>query len=122
MAKTLISSPSSFLGTPLPSLHRHHSLHRTRLVTKVHFSLHQLPPIQSISHSLDLAGIAARAESLLYTLADATVAADSADAVAKKSGGWFGFISDAMESVLKVVIFTASSYIIRILLRLLRLS
>ncbi|KAK7262441.1 hypothetical protein RJT34_30014 [Clitoria ternatea] len=109
MAKTLISSPS-FIGTPLPSLPRHH---RTRLVTtKVHFSFHQIPPIQSISHSIDFAGIVTRAEGLLYTLADAAVAADatvatdaatSTDAAVQKSGGWFGFISEAMESVLKVL-------------------
>ncbi|XP_073226172.1 inner membrane protein PPF-1, chloroplastic isoform X2 [Cicer arietinum] len=105
MAKTLISSPS-FIATPLPSLHRNFSPHRTRLVTKVHFSFHQLPPIQSISHSVDFAGIVSRAEGLLYTLADATVAADaanSADASVQKNGGWFGFISDGMEFVLKVL-------------------
>ncbi|KAL2328740.1 hypothetical protein Fmac_022167 [Flemingia macrophylla] len=107
MAKTLISSPS-FIGTPLPSLPRHH---RTRLVaTKVHLSLHQIPPVQSISHSVDFAGIFARAEGLFYTLADAAVASDPAvptatttDAAVQKSGGWFGFISEAMEFVLKVL-------------------
>ncbi|CAI8616559.1 unnamed protein product [Vicia faba] len=103
MAKTLISSPS-FIGTPLPSLHRSLSSNRTRMFTKVQFSLHQLPPIQSVSHSVDLSGIFARAEGLLYTLADATVAADavgSSDVAVQKSGGWFGFISDGMEFVLK---------------------
>ena len=47
----------------------------------------------------------------MYTLADAAVAVDSAASVSgdsatstvQKSGGWFGFISDAMEVVLKVV-------------------
>ena len=47
---------------------------------------------------------------MLFTLADAAVALDggagSSDsataAAAQKSGGWFGFISDAMEVVLKV--------------------
>lgn len=48
----------------------------------------------------------------MYTLADAAVAVDSAsggavaasgDATAQKSGGWFGFISEAMEVVLKVL-------------------
>lgn len=71
------------------------------------FSLHQLPPI---GHSVDLTAIVQRAEGLLYTLADAAVAtdagaaasSDSAAAVAQKNGGWFGFISDAMEVVLKV--------------------
>ncbi|KAJ7947671.1 Inner membrane protein ALBINO3, chloroplastic [Quillaja saponaria] len=74
MAKTLISSPP-FLGTPFPSTSR------------------------------------GRTEGLFYTLADATVAADSAssgaaastDVAAQKNGGWFGFISDSMEYVLKVL-------------------
>lgn len=47
-----------------------------------------------------------RAEGLLYTLADATVAADAAtstDATVQKNGGWFGFISEGMEFVLKVL-------------------
>lgn len=46
-----------------------------------------------------------KAESLLYTLADAAVSAspDAAGAPVQKSGGWFGFISDAMEVVLKVM-------------------
>lgn len=46
---------------------------------------------------------------MLYTLADAAVAVDAGTtsasdtaATAQKSGGWFGFISDAMEVVLKV--------------------
>jgi YidC/Oxa1 family membrane protein insertase len=44
----------------------------------------------------------------LYTLADAAVALDPAasgavDAPVQKSTGWFGFISDAMEVVLKVL-------------------
>ncbi|XP_029127114.1 inner membrane protein PPF-1, chloroplastic [Cajanus cajan] len=117
MAKTLISSPS-FIGTPLPSLPRHRFPHRTRLVaTKVHVSLHQFPPIQSISHSIDFAGIVTRAEGLLYTLADAAVAADPAastttattDAAVQKNGGWFGFISEGMEFVLKVLKDTLSA-------------
>jgi YidC/Oxa1 family membrane protein insertase len=111
MAKTLISSPS-FLGTPLPSLHRKFSPNRTRLFTKVHFSFHELPPIQSINHSIDLSGVFARAEGLLYTLADATVAADAAVSTdvttVQKNGGWFGFISDAMEFVLKVIFTTCA--------------
>jgi YidC/Oxa1 family membrane protein insertase len=110
MAKTLISSPS-FLGTPLPSLHRNNfSPNRTRLYTKVHFSFHQIPPIQSLTHSIDVTGVFARAEGLLYTLADAAVTADavtststSTDVAVQKNGGWFGFISDAMEFVLKVI-------------------
>jgi YidC/Oxa1 family membrane protein insertase len=113
MAKTLISSPS-FLGTPLPSLHRNNfSPNRTRLYTKVHFSFHQIPPIQSLTHSIDVAGVFARAEGLLYTLADAAVTADavtstSTDVAVQKNGGWFGFISDAMEFVLKVIFTTCA--------------
>ncbi|XP_066308416.1 inner membrane protein ALBINO3, chloroplastic-like isoform X1 [Miscanthus floridulus] len=55
-----------------------------------------------------------RAEAALYTLADATVAAvdaaagaggdaDQAAAAVQKNGGWFGFISEALEVVLKVL-------------------
>lgn len=104
MARTLISSPS-FLGTPLPSLSRHGFVPQVRRIsTKVKFSLHQLPPID---HSIDFNAIIQRTENLLYTLADAAVAVDggtaaSDSAAAQKSGGWFGFISDAMEVVLKV--------------------
>ncbi|GFZ13238.1 63 kDa inner membrane family protein [Actinidia rufa] len=108
MAKTLISSPS-FAGTPLPSLYRHgfHSLPRRRLVTtRVKLSLHELPPIHSFDSSMDFSAIVSRAESLIYTIADAAVTADptaSAGAAAQKNGGWFGFISEAMEVVLKVL-------------------
>ncbi|KAL3653139.1 Inner membrane protein PPF-1, chloroplastic [Castilleja foliolosa] len=100
MARSLISSPS-FLGTPFPSLSRHGFVpHSRRISTRVKFSL------TPIDHSVDFSAIVERAESLLYTLADASVAvdggADSAVA-AQKNGGWFGFISDAMEVVLKVL-------------------
>lgn len=44
-------------------------------------------------------------ESLLYTLADATAPATDASTVVQKNGGWFGFISDAMEVVLKVLFY-----------------
>lgn len=49
---------------------------------------------------------------MLYTLADAAVSADpaaagpasgTADAAVQKNGGWFGFISEGMEVVLKVL-------------------
>lgn len=63
-------------------------------------SLHEIPPLA------DFHGIMARAEGLLYTLADAAVAVDPAapaDGAVQKSGGWFGFVSDAMEVVLKVL-------------------
>lgn len=109
MARTLISS-SPFIGTSLSSeTSRHgflHSLpHRTKLVdTRVKFSLHEIPPISSIDHSVDLNEAFTKAESLLYTLADAAVsAAPDAAAPVEKNGGWFGFISDAMEVVLKVL-------------------
>lgn len=107
MAKTLISSPS-FTTTPL-----RHGFHARRFVsTRVNFSLNELPPIQSFHSNVDLSAIVSRTERLLYTLADAAVAVDSAsggavaasgDATAQKSGGWFGFISEAMEVVLKVL-------------------
>ncbi|GFP82347.1 inner membrane protein ppf-1 chloroplastic [Phtheirospermum japonicum] len=104
MARSLISSPS-FLGTPLPFLSRHGFVpHSRRIIsTKVKFSL------TPIDHSVDFSAIVERAESLLYTLADAAVAVDGGASVsdsaaaAQKSGGWFGFISEAMEVVLKVL-------------------
>ncbi|KAF5954179.1 hypothetical protein HYC85_007035 [Camellia sinensis] len=107
MAKTLISTPS-FTGTPLPSLSRHglRTLpHRRLISTRVKLSFHELPPIHSFDSSFDFNAIVSRAESLLYTLADASVAVDSAsgDAAVQKNGGWFGFVSDAMEVVLKVL-------------------
>ncbi|KAG6433462.1 hypothetical protein SASPL_105076 [Salvia splendens] len=104
MARILISSPS-FFGTRLPSLSRHGILPSTRRITTgVNFSLHQLPPTDHVS------AVVQRAESLLFTLADAAVALDggagssdsATSATTQKSGGWFGFISDAMEVVLKV--------------------
>ncbi|KAF7823599.1 inner membrane protein PPF-1, chloroplastic [Senna tora] len=119
MAKNIISS-SSFIGTPLPPslsrlrLRAFH--HRTQVIrTRVKFCFHEIPPIQSITSSFDYNHIVARVEGLLYTLADATVAADpavaaaaasgssSADAAVQKNGGWFGFVSEGMESVLKVL-------------------
>ncbi|XP_073269430.1 inner membrane protein PPF-1, chloroplastic-like isoform X1 [Primulina huaijiensis] len=108
MARTLISSPS-FLGNALPPLTRHP--HTRRITTRVNFSLHQFPPIHSVDNSIDLHAIVARAESFLYTIADAAVVAadggtgldSAAAAAAQKNGGWFGFISEAMEAVLKVL-------------------
>ncbi|XP_010043569.2 inner membrane protein PPF-1, chloroplastic [Eucalyptus grandis] len=123
MARTLISSPQ-FLGTPLPPPPRRrppppraasppparppHRRHRVK------FSFHDIPPVHSFDSSpLDLSSALGRAEGLLYTLADAAVAAadsaaagadpSSTDVAAQKSGGWFGFISDGMEFVLKVL-------------------
>ncbi|XP_019052823.1 PREDICTED: inner membrane protein PPF-1, chloroplastic isoform X3 [Nelumbo nucifera] len=113
MAKTLISSP--ILTTSLPSLSRHgiHRFPRRRFgYTSVKFSLHEVPPLHSFDSSIDFHGIVSRAEGLLYTLADAAVAVNSGsdgaaagttDAAVQKSGGWFGFISEAMEFVLKVL-------------------
>lgn len=74
------------------------------------FNFHDLPPIQSLHSNFDFEAAVRRAEGLLYTLADAAVAADpgvasdatAAAATAQKNGGWFAFISDAMEVVLKV--------------------
>lgn len=112
MAKTLISSPC-FVGTPLRLRHGLRTLPQPRLVsTRVNFSFNNLPPIQSLDASLDFTAIVSRAESLLYTLADAAVAVDpasggaaaaSGDSTVQKAGGWFAFISDAMEAVLKVL-------------------
>ncbi|XP_022158906.1 inner membrane protein PPF-1, chloroplastic [Momordica charantia] len=116
MAKTLISS-SPFVGSSLPSLSRHgrlHALpHRRHVATRVNFSFHQLPPIHTFDSAFDYEAIVSRAEGLLYTIADAAVAVDSAvsggaastsaDTAVQKNGGWFGFISEAMEVVLKVL-------------------
>nr|XP_043609338.1 inner membrane protein ALBINO3, chloroplastic [Erigeron canadensis] len=112
MAKSLISSRSSFIGTtPFPSLSSFSPRVNSNKVisTRVKFSFNGLPPISSYDVvSVDFAAIASRAERLMYTLADAAVvAADSGDSAVsttvQKSGGWFGFISDAMEVVLKVL-------------------
>ncbi|KAK4759136.1 hypothetical protein SAY87_020437 [Trapa incisa] len=116
MAKSLLS-PSPFIGTPLPSVSCHglRSLpHGHRLDSlRVKFSFHEVPPpLHQFVSSVDFSSIASRAESLLYTLADAAVAVDpssggaaftSTDVAIQKSGGWFGFISDAMEFVLKIL-------------------
>ncbi|KAK9755209.1 hypothetical protein RND81_01G009700 [Saponaria officinalis] len=108
MAKTLISS-SPLTGTLPPSKIFHHKLysvsHRTKFVsTKVNFSLQQFDYDHSIhSIDVDVNAVFSRAESLFYTLADAAVSASPDAAAAPKSGGWFGFISDAMEVVLKVL-------------------
>ncbi|KAH9607783.1 hypothetical protein KSS87_022432 [Heliosperma pusillum] len=111
MAKTLISS-SPFTGTLLPSKKLYSISHRSSnkfVSTRVNFSLQQIPPIIHQSIDVDLNSVFSRVESLLYTLADAAVAVapdagtGAADGAPVKSGGWFGFISDAMEVVLKVM-------------------
>ena len=110
MARVLISSPSSFFGSPLlrpssSSLHVAGGSLQFRNKHLVRFSLNEIPPLHG---SVDIGAILTRAESILYTVADAAVvsgAADSAvstDPAVQKSGGWFGFISDGMELVLKV--------------------
>lgn len=115
MAKILISPPP-FIGVTLPSVSRHGLQstfpQRRLLATRVKFSLHDIPPIHSFESSINFNAISSRAEALLYTLADAAVAIDPAagsnDATAgaaQKSGGWFGFISDGMEFILKVIVF-----------------
>lgn len=114
MAKSLIPS-SSFIGTPLSSISRHGLYtfpHRRLVSTRVKFSFNEIPPLHLFHSAVDFSAIVTRAEGLLYTLADAAVAVDttsggaasgSADTAVQKSGGWFGFISDAMEVVLKVL-------------------
>ncbi|XP_010685796.2 inner membrane protein PPF-1, chloroplastic [Beta vulgaris subsp. vulgaris] len=109
MARTLISS-SPFIGTVLPSKSSRYGLyslpHRSKFIsTTVKFSFQQIPPISSIESSINLSEAYSKAESILYTLADAAVSAspDASGATVQKSGGWFGFISDAMEVVLKVM-------------------
>ncbi|KAG1339202.1 inner membrane protein PPF-1, chloroplastic [Cocos nucifera] len=114
MAKTLISSPSSFFASPLPPFPRHGRsglpLSRPRRAdTRVRLSYHEIPPPHVFDSFVDVSGIVSRVEGLLYTLADAAVAADpsstgaAATTSVQKNGGWFGFISDAMEVVLKVL-------------------
>ncbi|CAL9096586.1 unnamed protein product [Musa textilis] len=114
MAKTLLFSPSSFLAAPLPPLPRRSRLgfplYRPRRAdTRVKMSFHGAPPPHGVDSLVDLHGIVSRVEGLLYTLADAAVATDAAAAApdastaVQKNGGWFGFISDAMEVVLKVL-------------------
>uniref|UniRef100_A0A6N2K4Z9 Membrane insertase YidC/Oxa/ALB C-terminal domain-containing protein n=2 Tax=Salix viminalis TaxID=40686 RepID=A0A6N2K4Z9_SALVM len=112
MARTLLSSPP-FIATSLPSLCRHPlTINRRFISTRIKSSLHDsIPPIHHhLDSSIDFTSIISRAEGFLYTLADAAVAVDSAasttstdPSAAQKSGGWFGFISDGMEFVLKVL-------------------
>ncbi|KAL6200161.1 hypothetical protein ACLB2K_029943 [Fragaria x ananassa] len=117
MAKTLLSS-TPFIGTSLPSLSRrvsytlpYHRAGNGLVATRIKFSLHDVPPINPFDSGVDLSALYTRAEGLLYSLADAAVAVDpsvsgAGDAavdVPQKSGGWFGFISDSMEFVLKIL-------------------
>ncbi|CAA6654946.1 unnamed protein product [Spirodela intermedia] len=114
MTSLLVSSSSYFLAPLInsPASHGHgRSLplgRIRRLDTRVRLSFQEIPPVQGFESFGDIQGIIARAEGMVYALADAAVAADpsasgvATDAAVKKSGGWFGFISDAMEVVLKV--------------------
>jgi YidC/Oxa1 family membrane protein insertase len=117
MAKALLSSsllPSLSRTTgaarlpPLPSLSS--SGRRRAGSCRVRASLHGLESVGGLQAALE------RAEAALYTLADAAiVAADAASggaggdaseaaAAVQKNGGWFGFIAEALEVVLKVMI------------------
>ncbi|KAG6482029.1 inner membrane protein PPF-1, chloroplastic-like [Zingiber officinale] len=108
MARSLVPCQSPFLVAPLPTLARFGLplCRPRRMGTRVRMSLQEIPPLDSLAQ---LQGIASRVEGLLYTLADATVAVDAsspaaeASAAAQKNGGWFAFISEAMEIVLKVL-------------------
>ncbi|KAM0908988.1 hypothetical protein ACQ4PT_015066 [Festuca glaucescens] len=115
MAKALLSSsllpslPAVGAGaarlSPLPSLSR--SGCRRAAGCRVRASLPGLDSVGGLHAALE------RAEAALYTLADAAVVAGAGGAggaaggdveqAVQKSGGWFGFISDAMEVVLKVL-------------------
>ncbi|GAB4824378.1 Inner membrane protein PPF-1, chloroplastic [Ancistrocladus abbreviatus] len=117
MARTTLLLSPLFIGPPLSSISRHGfhvlPLRRRFISTRVKFSFHEIPPINSFHNSVDLNAAIAKVESLLYTLADAAISASpstgdaaasgSAGAVVQKNGGWFGFISDSMEVVLKVL-------------------
>ncbi|KAI4373475.1 hypothetical protein MLD38_011597 [Melastoma candidum] len=112
MSNALISSPPRFLVTPLPpSIPRLRPSFPGRSLDpyRIRLGLHDgIPPVDS---SPGLSEVWSRVEGILYTLADGAVAVGDAvsggsDAVtetAQKNGGWFGFISDAMEIVLKVL-------------------
>ncbi|CAA6656822.1 unnamed protein product [Spirodela intermedia] len=116
MATRLVPSFSSFVASPLSSSRRH-GRHLSRPFfsplrpdTRVRVSFQEIPPPDGFGSFGDLHGILDRAEGLLYTLADAAVAADPSSAggavdaaSAQKNGGWFGFIAEAMEVVLKVL-------------------
>ncbi|XP_020580739.1 inner membrane protein PPF-1, chloroplastic-like [Phalaenopsis equestris] len=114
MAKSLAIYPAYFLPTPL-TLNPRHGRQRfplsrpQRAGVRVRMSLGEFPHPNGFDSLFDLERISSRMEGLLFTLADAVVAADpstsdtAAAAAAQKNGGWFGFISEAMEIVLKVL-------------------
>ncbi|RWW56329.1 hypothetical protein BHE74_00036959 [Ensete ventricosum] len=108
MAKTLVSFRSNFLAVLLPPLPRggrfRFPLYRPRKMgTRVRMSFQDIPPIHDADSLAHLHGIVSRVESLLYTIADATAPATDASTAVQKNGGWLGFISDAMEVVLKAL-------------------
>ncbi|KAL5223092.1 hypothetical protein ABZP36_027805 [Zizania latifolia] len=114
MAKALLSSsllpslPHAAGGAARPPLlYPRGRGGRRAAACRVRASLHGLDSVGGLHAALE------RAEAALYTLADAAVvAADAASgggdaeqaaAAVQKSGGWFGFISEALEVVLKVL-------------------
>ncbi|KAL6626746.1 hypothetical protein ACP70R_030472 [Stipagrostis hirtigluma subsp. patula] len=122
MAKALLSSSSSLLPTlpgavggagaaRLPPLRALRRGRRGAGAFRVRASLHGLESVGGLQAALE------RAEAALYTLADAAVVAadaaaggagggdaeQAAAAAVQKNGGWFGFISEALEVVLKVL-------------------
>ncbi|RCV24665.1 hypothetical protein SEVIR_5G101800v4 [Setaria viridis] len=120
MAKALLSSSSSLLpalpraggagaASLLPPLRLRRGGRRRAAACAVRAGLHGLDSLAG-PH---LQAALERAEAALYTLADAAVVAadaaagggDAGEAVTavQKNGGWFGFISEALEVVLKVL-------------------
>ncbi|KAF8704987.1 hypothetical protein HU200_031237 [Digitaria exilis] len=96
-------------ASPLPPLRLRRG-RRAAAGCAVRAGLHGLGPLGGGAH---LQAVLERAEAALYTLADAAVVAADAAAggdagqaateAVQKNGGWFGFISDALEVVLKVL-------------------
>ncbi|XP_078177735.1 inner membrane protein ALBINO3, chloroplastic-like [Carex rostrata] len=112
MAQATIFTPLSPLSTRHGRLFSRTfstpSQHIKRTGVKVKLSLNDIiPPLGSVD--VDLHALGERIEGLMYTLADAAVVAadpvagSAADTTTQKNGGWFGFISDGMEVVLKIL-------------------
>ncbi|KAG8046072.1 hypothetical protein GUJ93_ZPchr0008g13641 [Zizania palustris] len=115
MAKALLSSsllpspPRGAGGAARPPLllYPRGRVGRRAAACRVRASLHGFDSVGGLHAALE------RAEAALYTLADAAVVAadaaagggdaEQAAAAVQKSGGWFGFISEALEVVLKVL-------------------
>lgn len=116
----VLSRLSAFDGTgdgmlsmrrPLPSHHKWNPLgiaRRGRTATHIRAHLGHVPDSENVEAAVSLLSqvpntlqhALTRMESVLYTLADATVAADGA--IQKDDGGWLGGLTNALESVLKV--------------------